>query len=84
MTSLDRFVARVDDSSLVDISAKDLRKRLLLLRAELEQLAHDTEHVSNDLYGMERFHHLRTIERERKAAVAKTARYAVELESRSR
>lgn len=76
------FIARVDSSSLEDLTPHELRTRIELLDAELEQLAHDKEHVEVDCYGMEKFQHLRGIERDSLSARAKKARYTVELGAR--
>lgn len=82
MTGRDRFCKRVDESLLRDLTSRELRTRIELLDAELQQLDHDQNHVLQDLYGVEQWRHVRAIALERKAAEAKRERYACELASR--
>ncbi len=83
MTGRERFAARVDNSRLADLSTGELRTRLDLLRAEIEQLDHDQEHIETDTYGFEKFSHLRAIAKERLAAANKVTKFALELSKRT-
>lgn len=82
MLGYEKFIIRVDGTAIKDIPVTELRTRLDLLEAELSQLTHDEDHVKTDCYGMELFHHLRKIEKERSAALVKKGRYTTELSER--
>ena len=77
------FIRRVDSTSFADLSSRDMRLRIELLEAELEQLEHDAGHVSTDTYGLERVRHLHNIERERSAALERKTRLLEELGKRT-
>ncbi len=83
MRAVDRFIARVDALAPETLTDQQLRTRLDLLEAELEQLAHDEEHVHTDTYGEEKFFHIRSIARERSAALEKKTRLTQVLGSRA-
>ncbi len=51
MRAVDRFIARVDALAPESLTTRELRTRLELLEAELEQLAHDAQHVATETYG---------------------------------
>ncbi len=74
MRAVDRFIARVDAAPAEQMTTRELRTRLELLEAELEQLSHDREHVETETYGEDKFFHRRAIERERSAALLKKTR----------
>lgn len=80
--SLRSFAKRIDDTPLRLVTTSELRTRIDLLKAELEQLFHDEVHVTEDLYGLAKFRHLEDIKTERRTARAKIARYTVELTGR--
>lgn len=83
MRAVDRFIARVDALAPESLTDRQLRTRLELLQAELEQLDHDTQHVELECYGEDKFFHLRSIARERSAALEKKTRLAQVLGGRS-
>ncbi len=83
MRAVDRFIARVDKLPPESLTDHQLRTRIELLEAELEQLLHDKEHVKAECYGTEKFYHLRTIEKELSAALEKKTRLAKVLGSRA-
>ncbi len=82
MTGRDRFSARVDSTRLQDLTQGEMRTRIDLLKAEIEQLDHDQQHVEADCYGFDKFHHLKAIAKERVAAANLISRYALELSKR--
>ena len=78
-----RFKLRVDALRVDSISSRDLRTRIELLDAELEQLVHDEEHVKADCYGAEKLTHIRCIEKERSEALDYKLRLNTELGTRN-
>ncbi len=83
MRGVDRFIARVDALAPETLTTRELRTRVELLDAELEQLAHDAKHVAEECYGQDKFFHNRTIQRERHLAVERKSRLLVVLGSRA-
>ncbi len=74
MRAVDRFIARVDSTPDAELTDREIRTRLELLTAELEQLVHDEAHVRAECYGQDKWFHLRGIERERSAALERETR----------
>ncbi len=83
VTRGDRFAARIDNTALREVLTHELRTRLDLLDAEIEQLDHDEAHVQGECFGTEKFFHLRSITRDRLVVEAKRRRYAEELSKRA-
>ncbi len=69
MRATDRFIARVDAKAPEALTQRELRTRLGLLEAELQQLDHDQRHVNSECIGSEKSFHLRKIEEERSKAL---------------
>ncbi len=83
MRAVDRFIARVDALAPEALTTRELRTRVDLLDAELEQLRHDEEHCRTQTYGEVKFFHMRSIARERVAATALKTRLVLVLGSRA-
>ena len=78
----DRFIARIDTTALAEVTRAELRTRIELLKAEIEQLDQDEKHVRQDVYGFEKFHYLRDIAKERVVAANRLAKYSSEVAKR--
>ncbi len=75
MRATDRFIARVDAAAPETLTPREIRTRLELLAAELEQLDHDQEHVDGETCGTEHRYHVAKIDRERSEALEKKTRF---------
>ncbi len=83
MRAVDRFIARVDAKAPDAMTTRELRTRIDLLDAELEQLDHDEEHCRTETYGEDKFFHIRSITRERSSALERKTRLVAVLGSRT-
>ncbi len=83
MRAVDRFIARVDAQAPEALTTRELRTRIELLDAELEQLVHDEEHCRTETYGEDKFFHMRSITRERSTALERKTRLTQILGSRT-